>query len=86
MDRPLYLGIDLWTTNSAASVFDGEQLLAIRTQGRETLTPSVVRIDAKGGVSVGARVFRWLRRLVPADHDDLKLLRANEKLSYGAAS
>jgi molecular chaperone DnaK len=62
MDRPLYLGIDLGTTNSAASVFDGEQLLAIRTQGGETLTPSVVRIDAKGGVSVGARARRFLQR------------------------
>ncbi len=56
------MGIDLGTTNSAASAFDGEQLLAIRTQSGETLTPSVVRIDAKGGVSVGARARRFLQR------------------------
>jgi len=62
MERPLYLGIDLGTTNSAACIFDGEQLQSVRTATGETLTPSVVRIDARGNVSVGARAFRFLQK------------------------
>lgn len=62
MDRPVYVGIDLGTTNSAACVFDGEQLHSVRSSNGETLTPSVVRIDAKGNVSVGARARRFLNK------------------------
>jgi len=62
MERPLYLGIDLGTTNSAACVFDGEQLQSVRGANGETLTPSVVRIDAKGNVSVGSRAKRFLNK------------------------
>src|SRR5688572_30216240 len=57
---PVYLGIDLGTTNSAAAVFDGEQLSLVRTAQGGTLTPSVVRIDARGAVTVGARARRFL--------------------------
>jgi len=62
MDRPLYLGIDLGTTNSAACVFDGEQLQSVRGSGGETLTPSVVRIDARGNIVVGTRAHRFLQK------------------------
>lgn len=55
-----YLGIDLGTTNSAAAVFDGEQLSLIRNPQGGSLTPSVVRMDARGTVSVGARAQRFL--------------------------
>ena len=58
--RPLYVGIDLGTTNSTASVFDGEQVTLIRNAQGATLTPSVVRIDARGAVTVGARARRFL--------------------------
>jgi molecular chaperone DnaK len=62
MDRPLYLGIDLGTTNSAACVFDGEQVIPVRTSAGETLTPSVVRIDARGNVTIGSRAYRLLEK------------------------
>jgi len=62
MERPLYLGIDLGTTNSAACVFDGEQLQSVRSAAGEALTPSVVRIDQRGNVSVGTRAFRLLQK------------------------
>jgi molecular chaperone DnaK len=55
-----YLGIDLGTTNSAAAVFDGTQVTSIRNAQGETLTPSVVRIDARGNVTVGGRARRFL--------------------------
>src|SRR5262245_32332206 len=58
--RVLYLGIDLGTTNSTAAVFDGEKVTLVRNGQGATLTPSVVRIDARGTVSVGARARRFL--------------------------
>lgn len=57
---PLYVGIDLGTTNSTAAVFDGEKVTLIRSSQGATLTPSVVRIDARGAVTVGARARRFL--------------------------
>src|SRR5262250_2843304 len=60
MSKPVYLGIDLGTTNSTAAVFDGEQVVLIRNAQGATLTPSVVRIDARGQLTVGARARRFL--------------------------
>jgi len=58
--RPLYVGIDLGTTNSTVAVFDGEEVTLIRNNQGSVLTPSVVRIDARGNVIVGARARRFL--------------------------
>src|SRR5215468_3368839 len=58
--RPLYVGIDLGTTNSTAAVFDGSDLSVVRNGQGSVLTPSVVRIDARGNVLVGARARRFL--------------------------
>jgi molecular chaperone DnaK len=44
--QPLYLGIDLGTTNSAVAAFDGKETCA-HSQPAGALTPSVVRIDAR---------------------------------------
>src|SRR5262249_27173458 len=49
---PVHLGIDLGTTNSTAAAFDGAELTLIRNAQGGTLTPSIVRIDARGGVVV----------------------------------
>lgn len=86
MERPLYLGIDLGTTNSAASVFDGEQLLQVRTAGGETLTPSVVRIDAKGTVTVGSRARRFLQKDPDNTRGEFKrLMGSQNQCSFAAA-
>ena len=53
--RPAYVGIDLGTTNSAVAIFDGRELSVVRNSQGSTLTPSVVRIDGRGNVTVGAR-------------------------------
>ncbi|WP_437315681.1 Hsp70 family protein [Sorangium sp. So ce385] len=58
--RPLYVGIDLGTTNSTAAAFDGEKVTLVRNSQGATLTPSVVRIDARGTTTVGARARRFL--------------------------
>jgi molecular chaperone DnaK len=59
-DTPAYLGIDLGTTNSAAAVFDNEKMEMVRSAQGGVLTPSVVRIDGRGNVIVGARARRFL--------------------------
>ena len=57
---PLYVGIDLGTTNSVAAVFDGSTLVPVRNSQGGALTPSIVRIDARGNVLVGQRARRYL--------------------------
>ena len=61
-ETPLYVGIDLGTTNSAAAVFDGEQVAVVRNAQGATVTPSVVRVDKQGRVTVGTRARRFLEQ------------------------
>ena len=68
MSAPVYLGIDLGTTNSAAAIFDGATVALVRSSQGGTLTPSVVRIDGRGNVLVGARA----RRFLDADPDNTR--------------
>jgi molecular chaperone DnaK len=58
----VYLGIDLGTTNSAACVFDGERVDLVRNAQGGNLTPSVVRIDPRGTVTVGVRARKMIDR------------------------
>jgi molecular chaperone DnaK len=60
MTAPLYVGIDLGTTNSSAAAFDGADLTVVRNGAGSSLTPSVVRVSAKGGVTVGEKARRFL--------------------------
>jgi molecular chaperone DnaK len=83
---PTYLGIDLGTTNSVAVVSDGERGTAARTAEGGPLLPSVVRIDARGNVTVGARA----RRFLDSDPDNTRaefkrLMGSGRKLSFRAA-
>jgi molecular chaperone DnaK len=61
-ESPLYVGIDLGTTNSAAAVFDGERVSVVRNAQGATVTPSVVRIDKQGRITVGTRARRFLEQ------------------------
>jgi molecular chaperone DnaK len=61
-DSPLYVGIDLGTTNSAAAVFDGERVSVVRNAQGATVTPSVVRLDKQGRVTVGTRARRFVEQ------------------------
>lgn len=54
------LGIDLGTTNSAAAVYDGENVSLVRSSQGGVLTPSVVRLDARANHLVGARARRFM--------------------------
>ncbi|MBK9031909.1 MAG: Hsp70 family protein [Myxococcales bacterium] len=57
---PLYAGFDLGTTNSAVAVFDGEHTQVVRNASGGAVTPSVVRIDRSGRVTIGQRARRFL--------------------------
>ncbi len=59
-NTPLYVGIDLGTTNSAAAVFDGEAVSVVRNAQGASVTPSVVRIDKQGRATVGTRARRFI--------------------------
>ncbi len=61
-ESPLFVGIDLGTTNSAAAVFDGEHVSVVRNAQGATVTPSVVRIDKQGRVTVGTRARRFVEQ------------------------
>jgi molecular chaperone DnaK len=58
--KPLWAGFDLGTTNSAAAVFDGDNVTVVRSPQGGAVTPSVVRLDKQGRVTVGARARRML--------------------------
>ncbi len=81
-----FLGIDLGTTNSVAVISDGERGTPVRTAEGGPLLPSVVRIDARGNVTVGARA----RRLLDSDPDNTRgefkrLMGSGRTLSFKAA-
>src|SRR5262249_60727231 len=61
-DTPVYVGIDLGTTNSAAAVFDGERVSVVRNAQGASVTPSVVRLDKQGRATVGTRARRVLEQ------------------------
>jgi molecular chaperone DnaK len=85
-DKPLYVGFDLGTTNSAAAVFDGEQITLIRNAQGSALTPSVVRFDGKGRVTVGSRARRFLESEPENTHSEFKRLMGTGKPLHFAAA
>ena len=83
---PLYVGIDLGTTNSTAAVFDGENVTLVRNPQGATLTPSVVRIDARGVVTVGGRARRFLESDPANTRSEFKrLMGTAQTIEFAAA-
>ena len=78
-ETPLYVGIDLGTTNSAAAVFDGERVSVVRNAQGATVTPSVVRIDKQGRVTVGTRARRFLEQDPSSTAGEFKRLMGTDK-------
>ncbi|MBI5482579.1 MAG: Hsp70 family protein [Deltaproteobacteria bacterium] len=86
MAKDLYVGIDLGTTNSTAAVFDGEHTELVRNAGGSPLTPSVVRIDARGNVTVGARARKYLETDPNNTRAEFKrLMGTAQALTFAAA-
>jgi molecular chaperone DnaK len=83
---PLYVGIDLGTTNSTAAVFDGERVTLVRNSQGATLTPSVVRIDGRNTVTVGARARRFLETDPQNTRSEFKrLMGTAQQIEFAAA-
>jgi molecular chaperone DnaK len=84
--RAFYVGFDLGTTNSAAAVFDGERTTVVRNAQGSTLTPSVVRIDAQGRATVGAKARRFAERDSRNTATEFKrLMGTGEQIEFPAA-
>lgn len=52
-----YVGIDLGTTNSAISSFDGESIRLYKSPEQHDVTPSAIFIDRRGNKYVGSRAY-----------------------------
>lgn len=52
-----YIGIDLGTTNSAVSVYDGENLRLFKSPDQNDVTPSAIFLDKRGNKYVGKRAY-----------------------------
>lgn len=82
-----YVGIDLGTTNSCAAVSDGSSATVVRSAQGGHLTPSVVRIDGRSNVLVGARARRYLSTDPDNTRAEFKRLMGTEhKLAFAAAN
>ena len=86
MGSGIHVGIDLGTSNSAVALFDGETATVVANAAGETLTPSVVRIDARGGRTVGRRALRALDADPANTRGEWKrLMGTAERLAFEAA-
>lgn len=82
----MHLGIDLGTTNSSAVVLDDTTFTPVRDTNGGSLIPSVVRIDAKGRVMVGARAYRLLETDPANCRSEFKrLMGTSHRLHFDAA-
>ncbi|MCB9749076.1 MAG: Hsp70 family protein [Myxococcales bacterium] len=86
MTDALYVGIDLGTTNSAAAVFDGDRVESVRNSQGTALTPSLVRVDGSGRVTIGHRARRFLALDPTSVRGEFKrLMGTREQLDFPAA-
>lgn len=52
-----YVGIDLGTTNSAISIYDGETVKTLKSPEQNDVTPSAILIDRRGNKYIGQRAY-----------------------------
>jgi molecular chaperone DnaK len=81
-----FLGIDLGTTNSCACISDGKTVSPVRASQGGVLTPSVVRMDAKGNTLIGQRARRYLDSDPDNTRAEFKRLMGTENTLKFAAS
>ncbi|HEY8019694.1 MAG TPA: Hsp70 family protein [Thermoanaerobaculia bacterium] len=82
----MHVGIDLGTTNSVLATFDGTSVSVVPNAIGENLTPSVVRIDARGTETVGRRAFRALETDPGNTRGEFKrLMGTAERIAFDAS-
>jgi molecular chaperone DnaK len=52
-----FIGIDLGTTNSAISFYDGEKVQLVKSKDQSDVTPSAIHIDKRGNKHIGRRAY-----------------------------
>ncbi len=65
-----YVGIDLGTTNSAISIYDGEDVTILKSPEQNDVTPSAILIDRRGNKYIGKRAYD----AAPGNPDNAALL------------
>jgi molecular chaperone DnaK len=58
----IYVGIDLGTTNSAISSYDGENVQIYKSPEQHDVTPSAIYFDKRGNKYVGSRAYNSASR------------------------
>src|ERR1700724_1666646 len=82
----MHVGIDLGTTNSVLATFDGRSVAVVPNAFGENLTPSVVRVDSRGTVTVGRRAYRALETDPASTRGEFKrILGTEERIAFEAA-
>lgn len=82
----MHVGIDLGTTNSVLALYDGSAVSVVPNAQGESLTPSVVRIDGRGNVTVGRRAHRFLETDAANTRAEFKrLMGTGERLRFEAS-
>ena len=82
----MFIGIDLGTSNSSLAVFDGDSVVMVPSSLGENLTPSVVRIDARGAIVTGRRAYGFLESDPANTWGEFKrLMGTGERLAFAAA-
>ena len=82
----IHVGIDLGTSNSAVALFDGDTVSVVSNAAGETLTPSVVRIDARGDRTVGRRAASGREGYPASTRGEWKrLMGTAERLAFEAS-
>ena len=81
-----YVGIDLGTTNSAISVYDGETIKTLKSPEQNDVTPSAILIDRRGNKYVGQRAYDS----APGNPDNAallfkRLMGSSTKIHFAAA-
>lgn len=52
-----FIGVDLGTTNSAISIYDGENIQLLKSPEQHDVTPSAIYIDKRGNKYIGSRAY-----------------------------
>ena len=82
----MFIGIDLGTSNSSLAVFDGNAVVMVPSSLGENLTPSVVRMDARGAVVTGRKAHRFLESDPANTWGEFKrLMGTGDRLPFTAA-
>jgi molecular chaperone DnaK len=82
----MHVGIDLGTTNSVLALYDGSAVSVLPNAQGESLTPSVVRIDGRGNVTVGRRAHRYLETDAANTRAEFKrLMGTGERIRFDAS-